>query len=83
VCIEQEARQEGKKNLFSINYLDLSLTKSQKCKKSVGNRNPPRIKIRRYIAFHKCIRDPIYELGGGEKVEAFEYLENILSQKRS
>jgi hypothetical protein len=83
VCIEQEERQEGEKNLFSRNPSDLSLTKSQKHKECMGNRNPLRIKLRRDNAFHKCRRDPIDGLEGGAKVEAFEYLENILSQKRS
>jgi hypothetical protein len=83
VCIEQEERQEGEKNLFSRNPSDLSLTKSQKCKECVGNQNPLRIKLRRDNTFHKCRRDPIDGLEGGAKVEAFEYLENLLSQKRS
>jgi hypothetical protein len=82
VCTEQEERQEGEKNFFSRNPLDLSLTKSQKRKECVGNRNPPRIKLRRDNTFHKCRRDPIDALEGGAKVEAFEYLENLLSQKR-
>jgi hypothetical protein len=49
----------------------------------VENRNPLRIKLRSDNTFHKCRRDPIDELKGGAKVEAFEYLENLLSQKRS
>ena len=57
--------------------------KSHKCKECVANQNPPRIKLRRDNAFHKCRRDPIDGLEGGAKVEAFEYLENILSQKIS
>jgi hypothetical protein len=83
VCIEQEERQEGEKNLFSRNPSDLSLTKSQKRKECMGNQNPPRIKLRRDSTFHKCRRDPIDGLEGGAKVEAFGYLENILSQRKS
>ena len=83
MCIKQEECQEGEKNLFSRNSLDLSLTKSQKRKECVGNQNPPMIKLRRDNTFHKCRRDPIDGLEGGAKVEAFEYLDNLLSQKRS
>jgi hypothetical protein len=39
VCIEQGECQEGEKNFFSRNPLDLSLTKSQKRKVCVGDRN--------------------------------------------
>jgi hypothetical protein len=38
--------------------------------------------IRRDNAYEKRRRDPIDRLEGGEKVEVFEYLENLLSQKR-
>jgi hypothetical protein len=83
VCIEQEERQEGEKNLFSRNPSDLSLTKSQKHKECMGNQNPLRINLRRDSTFHKCRRDPIDALEGGAKVEAFGYLENHLSQRKS
>jgi hypothetical protein len=74
VCIKQEERREGEKNLFSRNPSDMNLMKSQKQKECVGNRKPLRIKLRRDSTFHKCRRDPIDELEGGEKVKAFGYL---------
>jgi hypothetical protein len=40
-------------------------------------------KLRRDSAFQKCRRGPRDELVGGTKVEAFGYLENILSQRKS
>jgi hypothetical protein len=83
VCIEQEERQEGENNFFSTNPSDLSLTKSQKRKECMGNQNPPRIELIRDNIFHKCRRDPIDGLEGGAKVEAFGYLENLLSQRES
>jgi hypothetical protein len=48
----------------------------------MGNQNTLRINLRRDIVFHKCIIDPIDELVGEAKVEAIEYLENLLIQKK-
>jgi hypothetical protein len=78
---QRNTRSAGR--IYFQEILRTELSKSQECKECVGNQNIQGDQAQKRYTFQKCRRGPRDRLVGGEKVETFEHLENLLSRKKS